>query len=286
VGDAGIKLSGGQRQRIAIARAIIKQPKILILDEATSAIDVRGEQMVQAALDRAAANRTTITIAHRLSTIRKADNIIVLRRGRAVEQGTHEQLMAREGGAYRALAGAQLLRGDEEDDSEAAAGAKGKDEEGVLETHEEFAGKEKRGESPDVVYTEESAFGGDSATLAVAQEGVKKGRGLFGSFGMLLREQKKQWPWYLMLSIGALGGGGEWPVSPFRLSPHALTALQLPPLSRRTFSRCWSPYSRSLEICTGFRSSPTSGVSCSRSWPSAWASPTSRSPGRRARCRL
>jgi len=214
VGDAGIKLSGGQRQRIAIARAIVKQPKILILDEATSAIDVRGEQMVQAALDRAAANRTTITIAHRLSTIRKADNIVVLRQGRAVEQGTHEQLMAREGGAYRALAGAQLLRTDDDDDDDeggaGAGAAKGKgDEAVVLETHAELGEKEKGKDSAEVIYTEESAFGGDSATLAVAQEGVKKDRGLIGSFGMLLKEQKKQWPWYVMLTLGALGGGGE-----------------------------------------------------------------------------
>ncbi|OAA65488.1 spermidine/putrescine import ATP-binding protein potA [Niveomyces insectorum RCEF 264] len=110
VGDAGIKLSGGQRQRLAIARAIVKQPAVLVLDEATSAIDVRSEQIVQAALDRASRNRTTITIAHRLSTVRKADNIVVLRKGRVVEQGTHAELIARgEGGAYYALAMAQQL---------------------------------------------------------------------------------------------------------------------------------------------------------------------------------
>jgi ATP-binding cassette subfamily B (MDR/TAP) protein 1 len=80
VGDAGIKLSGGQRQRLAIARSIIKRPKILILDEATSAIDVRGERLVQQALDRVSEGRTTITIAHRLSTIKKADKIVVLRK--------------------------------------------------------------------------------------------------------------------------------------------------------------------------------------------------------------
>jgi ATP-binding cassette subfamily B (MDR/TAP) protein 1 len=82
VGESGIKLSGGQRQRLAIARSIVKQPSILILDEATSAIDVRTEHIVQAALDRMVAqNRTTIVIAHRLSTIKKADKIIVLRQG-------------------------------------------------------------------------------------------------------------------------------------------------------------------------------------------------------------
>lgn len=93
VGESGIKLSGGQRQRIAIARSIIKQPPILILDEATSAIDVRTERIVQKALDRVSKNRTTIVIAHRLSTIKRADSIVVLRQGKLVEQGTHDELL-------------------------------------------------------------------------------------------------------------------------------------------------------------------------------------------------
>jgi ABC-type multidrug transport system ATPase subunit len=109
IGDAGIKLSGGQRQRIAIARSIVKQPRILILDEATSAIDINSERIVQAALDRVSKNRTTITIAHRLSTIRKANNIVVLKKGRVVQQRTHEQLMADTEGAYWGLANAQQL---------------------------------------------------------------------------------------------------------------------------------------------------------------------------------
>ncbi|KAM0258026.1 hypothetical protein ACHAQJ_004069 [Trichoderma viride] len=114
VGDGGAKLSGGQRQRIAIARAIIRRPNILIFDEATSAIDVRGERIVQAALDRAAQSRTTITIAHRLSTVRKADRIVVLRRGSVVESGTHESLIAVPGGIYANLVHAQTISiGDE-----------------------------------------------------------------------------------------------------------------------------------------------------------------------------
>ncbi|KAL8389022.1 hypothetical protein RB595_008854 [Gaeumannomyces hyphopodioides] len=109
VGESGIKLSGGQRQRLAIARAIVKQPKILILDEATSAIDVRSEQIVQAALERASVGRTTVVIAHRLGTIKRADKIVVLRKGRVVQQGTHDELRAQRGSAYSMLATAQTI---------------------------------------------------------------------------------------------------------------------------------------------------------------------------------
>lgn len=109
VGDSGAKLSGGQRQRLAIARSIVRKPSILILDEATSAIDVRGERIVQAALDRVAKNRTTITIAHRLSTIKKADRIIVLKKGKVVESGTHDSLISVDGGVYSGLVHAQSL---------------------------------------------------------------------------------------------------------------------------------------------------------------------------------
>ena len=104
IGDRGCRLSGGQRQRLSIARAILKNPAILILDEATSALDSESEHLVQQALDRLMANRTTLVIAHRLSTIRNADLICVLHEGRIVETGTHDQLLeAGAKGFYRRL---------------------------------------------------------------------------------------------------------------------------------------------------------------------------------------
>lgn len=102
VGDRGIMLSGGQRQRLAIARALIQDPEILILDEATSALDTVSERLVQAAIDELSKERTTLVIAHRLSTVRGADQIAVLDKGRVIELGTHDQLLAL-GGLYREL---------------------------------------------------------------------------------------------------------------------------------------------------------------------------------------
>lgn len=108
IGERGGLLSGGQKQRVAIARSIIAQPRILLLDEATSALDPHAEEIVQQALDNVSKGRTTVTIAHKLATIRNADNIVVMDKGRIVEQGTHHSLLAANG-AYAGLVKAQDL---------------------------------------------------------------------------------------------------------------------------------------------------------------------------------
>ena len=113
MGERGQALSGGERQRISIARALLIDPRILILDEATSSVDTTTEMEIQEALDNLIQGRTTIAIAHRLSTLRKADRLVVLDRGQIVEIGQHEELLARKG-AYHALYEAQNRQNEDE----------------------------------------------------------------------------------------------------------------------------------------------------------------------------
>ena len=121
VGERGVKLSGGQRQRIAIARAVLKDPAVLVLDEATSSLDTESERLVEDALEKLLVGRTTLIIAHRLSTVRRADRLVVLNHGRVVEEGTHADLLAR-GGLYARLYQRQFRNGDTEFEG-ASAGA-------------------------------------------------------------------------------------------------------------------------------------------------------------------
>lgn len=192
VGDSGAKLSGGQRQRIAIARSIIKKPKILILDEATSAIDVRGERIVQAALEKASKGRTTITIAHRLSTIKNADRICVLKNGRVAEEGTHDSLLENELGAYYGLVHAQKLSlGDETGEEELLQ----EEDIGAVLSREKSAAKSV-GESP-------------------KQTAKWKDRGLINGFGKLIYEQRSRFPFYAIALIGAMGAAAAVPLQAY-----------------------------------------------------------------------
>jgi len=109
IGDRGSKLSGGERQRLTIARAVLKNPPILILDEATSSLDTESERLVQDAINKMMENRTSIVIAHRLSTVRHADEIVVLQKGKIVERGTHEELIAYNG-FYKKLVDMQEVK--------------------------------------------------------------------------------------------------------------------------------------------------------------------------------
>jgi ATP-binding cassette, subfamily B (MDR/TAP), member 1 len=183
VGESGIKLSGGQRQRLAIARSIVRDPAILILDEATSSIDVRSERIVQQALDQVARNRTTIVIAHRLSTIRKADKIVVLRHGRNVEEGTHEHLLSIPDGVYAGLVRAQRL---------------------ALETTESTTSMVNDASEADLARTITS---GTQAGEEVCT--FYKQRGFFGSVGRLIYEQRRFWMLYAAILVAAMTASGE-----------------------------------------------------------------------------
>lgn len=191
VGDAGIKLSGGQRQRLAIARSIISKPSILILDEATSSIDVSGERIVQAALERASKGRTTITIAHRLSTIRNADQIVVLQRGKVAEQGSHPALMAKSDGIYKGLVNMQQLSLGDGDESEPVNQGRTdvipEPEKHTTKTHETDIKKSSKWEK------------------------IK----LFNDFGKLLHEQSSRFPFYIIALISAAGAATAVPLQAF-----------------------------------------------------------------------
>ncbi len=110
IGERGVTLSGGQKQRLAIARAVLKNPPILIFDEATSALDTLGEQLVQKAIDKLVEGRTSLVIAHRLSTIMKATRVLYIEEGRILEEGTHQSLLAL-GGRYKTLWEMQFAHG-------------------------------------------------------------------------------------------------------------------------------------------------------------------------------
>ncbi|KFA79500.1 hypothetical protein S40288_05346 [Stachybotrys chartarum IBT 40288] len=222
VGEFGMKLSGGQRQRLAIARAIIKRPKILILDEATSAIDVHSEKIVQEALDNACQGRTTIVIAHRLSTVQKAENIVVLQKGQIVEQGTHQELLARTDSQYYLLAMAQHLgvginghgqlpSGDSSDEKDVFSD-KGNSDTFSNEKSQptDHATSDHMGIGPGA-YSPRSSFDDtrsllEETNIAIAEQKQEAP----DSFGVLLREQKSSFALYVVILCAAFGTGGEF----------------------------------------------------------------------------
>lgn len=180
-------MSGGQRQRLAIARSIVRQPTILVLDEATSSIDVRGEKVVQAALNRVSRDRTTIMIAHRLSTVRRAENIVVIQDGANVEQGTHQELMAR-GDVYKNLVNAQKLE-PLEDFIE-------KEVEDILVSHKEDIRPHE--------YSSDASGGEEKEPQTTRKD---RSRGLIRSLGTVLYEHRKHWIIYVLTVTSAVGAG-------------------------------------------------------------------------------
>ncbi|KAL2797225.1 P-loop containing nucleoside triphosphate hydrolase protein [Aspergillus keveii] len=186
VGEGGITLSGGQRQRLAIARSIVSKPSVLILDEATSSIDIHSERIVQAALDRVAKNCTTIIIAHRLSTIRKADHIIVMKQGSNVEEGTHTELMGKNG-LYKKLVDAQRISIDSVSVDQVEHELLGHIEEEQFDPLLNGIDNERDGPIPN-------------------SEGAKR-FSLVKGVATILAAQKRHWFLFVLAVIGAFGAG-------------------------------------------------------------------------------
>ncbi|EKM51815.1 uncharacterized protein PHACADRAFT_262171 [Phanerochaete carnosa HHB-10118-sp] len=213
VGERGFLMSGGQKQRIAIARAVVSDPRILLLDEATSALDTQSEGIVQNALDKAAAGRTTITIAHRLSTIKDADRIYVMGDGLVLESGTHNELLQNENGPYARLVSAQKLREAREKASQP------KDDDGS----DTVAGHETHEESIEKQVEEEIPLGrSQTGTRSLASEILEqRGQGketdkaqkysFFYLFKRIGKINRDMWPQYLIGVIAAFLTGSVYP---------------------------------------------------------------------------
>lgn len=206
VGPGGNQLSGGQKQRAAFARAVIRNPSVLILDEATAALDSASEARIQTAMDRFSANRTTVVIAHRLSTIKKADNILVMERGgKVVEQGTYAHLMDKDG-VFASLVKLQSLASGQDETSTQLAGVRDSDD---------IMTEKKRSVVEDGSQTEVEGFsatgdGPEGDKSPAAKESTKDGdRGFLSTFGAILGFARPQFLFIILGIIAATIVGGS-----------------------------------------------------------------------------
>ncbi|KAK5122831.1 hypothetical protein LTR85_003746 [Meristemomyces frigidus] len=198
VGERASMLSGGQRQRVAIARSIISDPKVLLLDEATSALDPRAERIVQDALQRVSANKTTLIIAHKLATVMAADNIAVMTSGKVVEQGTHSELLERDG-LYAAMVRAQDL----------GAGAGEPEFRQISEEGENT--KETLDRPLSLQRTQSKALPKEMEREVEHLSAGTVGYSLAKCIWIMLTEHPDLYPWYLVIAIGSIIGGGTYP---------------------------------------------------------------------------
>ncbi|KAJ4406560.1 hypothetical protein N0V91_004502 [Didymella pomorum] len=203
MGDRGLHFSGGQRQRIAIARAIVRQPKILIFDEATSALDVTSEGIVQAALDRVAKTRTTLVIAHRLATVSDADYIIVMKKGRVVQQGMHDDLVKIKDGAYWGLVQSQQL----------ATNITGSKDRSCPIDGPERASKRQsfivEKESYETLVESQTTIAEAAESVSVTVPRAPPTPSLWKGLQLLVSEQRRNYWRYFMMTVAAMAAAGE-----------------------------------------------------------------------------
>lgn len=203
LGERGAMLSGGQKQRVCIARALVRNPKILVLDESTASLDTASERLVQEALDKAAEGRTTVTIAHRLSTIKNADNISCIQAGKVLERGAHYELINKEGGFYKNLFELQNFQRKK------------------MEREKNYD-KELDETSPptQIHHASVSKTGVDSTSVHLEGLAEEKDRPSVdkGVFRRTIMLNIKEWPYLLIGSIGALMAGVTWPLAAISLT--------------------------------------------------------------------
>ncbi|KAL6706257.1 hypothetical protein ACN47E_005992 [Coniothyrium glycines] len=233
VGERGSHFSGGQRQRIAIARAIVRQPKILIFDEATSALDVNSERIVQNALDRVARNRTTIVIAHRLSTIKHADHIVVVAQGEVIQQGDHKTLLSDEQGAYWKLINAQQLSMERVDPSKSRASTVR-----LVQTYGKGSVNMEHKSSVEGSSYETLAATATTVADKVGKSAIVGQNNFFYSLGLLLREQKHSHCAYAVIFVSAITAATSSPLQAYLFSRLIASFADLDRLKSSTSFLC------------------------------------------------